>query len=101
MIFIYITCKDKKEAKRIGRCLVEKKLAVCVNYYPIDSIYWWEGKVVDDKEVVLIVKTVRKKFEKINKEIKKLHSYNTPFIGEIKLENVNKSYLSWLKKMLK
>lgn len=101
MILIYITCKDKKEARKIGLYLVEKRLAACCNIFPIESICRWNKKIVSGKEEVLIVKTLKNNFEKIEKEIKKLHSYKTPCIFEIALGRVNKDYLKWLEKEVK
>ena len=98
MIFIYITCKDKKEAKKIGFSLVKNKLASCVNIFPIESIYRWQGKIVQEKEAVLIVKTLKKNFKKIEKEVKKLHSYSLPCILEIPIKRGNKEYLEWLRR---
>ncbi len=96
MFFIYITCKNKKEAKKIGKYLVEKRLAGCINIFPIESIYWWKGKIIEDKEAVLIVKTLKKNYSKIEKEVRKMHSYTIPFIGQIEIKNVNKDYFNWL-----
>ncbi len=101
MIFIYIVCKNKKEAKKIGLKLVEKKLAGCCNIFPIDSIYRWKGKIVKEKEVVLIVKSLKRNFEEIRKEVEKLHSYTTPCILEIPIKRVNLKYFNWLKAELR
>ena len=98
MIFIYITCRDKKEAGKIGFHLVKKRLAACCNIFPIDSIYWWRGKIIKDREVVLIVKTLKKNFKKIEKEVKKLHSYVIPCILEIPIKKGSLEYLKWLEK---
>jgi len=108
MVFIYITCKNKEEAEKIGLHLVKKRLAVCCNIFPVDSIYWWSSfvkasedkkeKIVQDKEIVLIVKTLEKNFKKIEKEVKKLHSYTTPCILEIPIGRGNADYLNWFKK---
>lgn len=101
MVFIYITCKDKKEAEKIGLALVEKRLAACCNIFPIESIYRWQGKTTVDREVVLIAKTLKKNFKKIEKEVKKLHSYMTPCILEIPISRGSQDYLNWLKKEVK
>ncbi len=98
MIFVYIVCKNKNEAKKIGLKLIEKKLAGCCNVFPIESIYWWQKKIVKAKEVVLIVKTLKKNFKKVEKEVKKLHSYTVPCILEIPIRRENVDYLKWLKK---
>jgi len=98
MIFNYIVCKNKKEAKKIGLYLVKKKLAACCNIFPIESIYWWQDKIINDKEAVLIVKTLKKNFQKIEKEVKRLHSYKVPCILEIPIKRGGLEYLNWLEK---
>ena len=98
MIFVYSTFPNKKEAKRIGEGIVRKKMAACVNIFPIDSIYNWRGKVVKDKEFATIIKTKKKNFKKIEKFILENHSYDTPCILEIPLGKVTKKYLDWLRK---
>ena len=101
MIFVYIACKNKKEARRIGLYLVKKRLAACCNIFPIESIYWWKGKIEQAKEAVLIVKTLEKNFEKVEKEVKKLHSYAAPCILEIPIARANQDFLNWLKEEIK
>jgi len=100
MIFVYIVCKNKAEAKRIALNLVKKRLAACCNIFPIDSIYRWQKRIINDREVVLIIKTLKKNFKKIEKETEKLHSYEIPCILEIPIKRVNRLYLNWLKQEL-
>jgi len=101
MILIYIVCKNKREAKKIGLSLVKKRLAACCNIFPIESIYWWQNKIVQDREVVLITKTLKKNFKKIEKEVKILHSYRVPCILEIPIKEGSFEYLNWLEKEIK
>lgn len=101
MIFIYITCKNKKEAEKIGLSLIKKRLAGCCNIFPIESIYWWDRKITEDREVVLIAKTLKKNFKKVEKEVKRLHSYELPCILEIPIRKGSSEYLNWLKKEIK
>lgn len=100
MIFVFTTCKNKKEAKRIGLALVRKRLAVCCKVWPIESIYWWDKKIVKDKEVALIIETLKKNFRKVEHEVKRLHSYTIPCILEIPIKKASREYLDWLKKEL-
>lgn len=100
MVLIYITCKDKKEAKKISRYLLEKRLIACSNIHPIDSMYWWKDKLVDDKEFVVIAKTKKKHIKLIRKEVKKIHSYDIPCIIDIDVD-ANEDYLGWVKKEVK
>ncbi len=96
MILLYTTCQYKKEAEKIGNFLIKKKLAACCNIFPIESIYCWKNKIIKGKEVVLLVKTLKKNSNKARKEIKKLHSYKIPCILEISITEINSDYLKWL-----
>lgn len=95
---IYITCKNQKEAQRIAKIIVDKKLAACANIFPkIQSYYHWQGKKVWDKESVLILKTKNLKVQKIIKEVKKIHSYTTPCILVFGIKEGNLDYFKWLR----
>lgn len=100
MVLAYITCKDKKEAVRISRHLLNKRLIACSNMFPISSLYWWKGKIVNDKEFVIIAKTTEKNFKILEKEVKKMHSYEIPAILKIKTD-ANKDYMHWVKEETK
>lgn len=98
-IVIFITAPSKNEAEKIGKALVEKKLAACVNIIKdIRSIFFWKGKLSDEKEVLLIAKSKTKNFEKIEKEVKKLHSYEVPEIIGLPILMGSKDYLDWVDK---
>lgn len=102
MILIFITCKNKKEAEKIGLVLLKKKLAACFLVIPdVSSSYWWLGKIKKASEAILLCKTLSKKFADIELEVKKLHSYTAPIIVTIPISKVNKEYLKWLKTELK
>lgn len=96
-IVIYITTGSISEAKKIGRTLVEEKLVACSNIIsPIRSIYSWQGKICDDKETLMVLKTQKKLFKQIVKRVEKLHSYDVPEIIAIPILEGSKKYLSWL-----
>ncbi|MBU2496437.1 MAG: divalent-cation tolerance protein CutA [Nanoarchaeota archaeon] len=97
---IYITA-NKKEAKKIAKELVKKKLAACVNIFPITSIYKWKGKIIEDKELALFVKTKYTLFKDVEKEVKRLCSYDVPCILLSEIKKGHKPYLKWLKKETK
>ena len=96
MVFIYITCKDKKEAKAISKALLKKRLIACSNMFPIESMYWWKGKIQDDKEIAILAKTKPENYDKIKQEVKKLHSYDIPRIIKIETES-NEEYEDWVR----
>lgn len=95
-ILIYITNPSKKEAKKIAKYLIAKKLIACANIFPINSIYQWKGRIVDETEFVLIAKTADSNFEKVKNEVEKIHSYAIPCIVKIHVSS-NKKYFDWLK----
>ena len=96
MVLVYIVCKDLDEAKSIGRHLLEKHLAACVNMFPIESAYWWEGAIVEDREAVLIAKTVANRCDALERHVLALHSYSVPCILRLPVSGVEKGYLGWL-----
>jgi periplasmic divalent cation tolerance protein len=96
MIFVYITNPDKKTALKISKHLLENRLCACVNIFKIQSLYWWQGKIENSNEYVVIVKTKDKNYSKIEKEIRKIHPYKIPCILKIKINKANKDYLGWL-----
>ncbi|MCP4268184.1 MAG: divalent-cation tolerance protein CutA [Candidatus Brocadiaceae bacterium] len=96
-IVIYITTSSINEAKKIGSALVEEKLVACSNIIsPISSIYSWQGKICDDKEVLMILKTKRKLFKQIVKRVETLHSYDVPEIIAMPIIDGSSKYLSWI-----
>ena len=95
MILCYITCKDRKEAKHIAGILMGEKLIACANIFPIDSLYFWKGKLCDDAETVLLAKTQDKHWVKLKGRVEQLHSYEVPCI--IKLQaDANEAFASWI-----
>lgn len=99
-IFVYVTNPDEKVAKRIANHLLKKRLVACANIFPVDSAYWWKGKIENEEEYVLIAKTKKGNWEKVKREIKKIHPYSVPCITKINV-SANKEYEKWLIKEVK
>ena len=98
-MIIFIICKNKKEAGKIGLALLQKRLAGCIVVIPkVFSAYRWKGKVEKTSEAVLFVKTLKKKFREVEKEVVRLHSYEIPLVAALPVIKANKSYLAWLGK---
>lgn len=101
MILVYVPCKDDEEAKKIGKKLVEGKIAACANIIPkMTSYYIWDKKMQEENEALLICKTTENKARKLEETIKKLHSYSNPCIAIIKIDKINKEYERWAKKAI-
>ena len=96
-IIVFITAPNEKEAASISRTIVEERLVACVNIIPsVRSIYRWQGRVEDEQEVLMMVKTKKSLFERLQERVKELHSYEVPEIIGLPLVEGSKEYLDWL-----
>lgn len=94
---IYITAASAEEAVKIGRMLVGERLAACANLLgPIGSIYWWEGKLQEDEEAALIVKTTEALVERLVERVIETHSYSCPCVVALPIEGGNPAFLDWI-----
>ncbi len=96
-IIIYITHKNKKEAKKVAEALLRERLIACVNYFPIESSYWWKGKIATGKEIVTLVKTRKENWAKVKKAVEAIHPYETPCVMKLDVA-ANQSYVDWINK---
>ena len=94
LVVINVTCRNRKEATVIARALLKKKLVACVNLAPVDSVYWWENKLVTSRETALACKTVARNVSAATKIIVQFHSYEVPVITVEKVI-ANKKALDW------
>ena len=95
--FIYITCKDKEEALQVGKAVVNARLAACANILPgMESIYWWQGELVSDQEVVLVLKSTQSHVPGIVAKVKEVHSYSVPCIVALPILDGHPEYLQWI-----
>lgn len=95
---VLVTCANHIQAKLIARSVVEKRLAACVNIFriPIESHYRWKGKVEKARELLLLVKTTAGKLRALEREVKRLHSYDTPEFIALPIVAGSEPYLAWL-----
>ncbi len=93
---IITTCENKEQARNLGRGLVENKFAACIQLIPIESMYQWEGKMVEAEETLLLVKTKTELFLEVEKYIISHHSYSTPEIISLPIEKGFEKYLNWI-----
>jgi len=95
----FVTVPNEELGKRLARGLVEKKLAACVNIIPsIKSIYQWEGKIEEDSELLLMIKTRSSLISEVSKYVRQNHSYDVAEVISLPIESGNPPYLDWIGK---
>ncbi|CAH2601938.1 Periplasmic divalent cation tolerance protein cutA [Rhodovastum atsumiense] len=95
MRIFYVTLNTAEEAGRIARLLLERKVAVCCNWFPITCAYRWEGRIVEEAETVLLVKTQPGRRAAIEQAVAEVVSF-TNCIAELAPESVNAPFRAWL-----
>jgi periplasmic divalent cation tolerance protein len=95
---VLVSTGSEAQALQIGRELVERRLAACVNIVrSVCSVYRWEGKIVEEGEALLLIKSRREQFEAVRAAVRELHSYDTPEVLAFPIEAGDSNYLAWLK----
>jgi periplasmic divalent cation tolerance protein len=97
-IVVLVTCGSKKEARKIAQALVDRRLAACVQEIgvPMRSTYRWKGRVESANEVLLLIKTSRKRFSAVSTLVQELHSYDVPEIIALNIAEGSREYLDWI-----
>ena len=94
---LYVTAESAAEALRLGRLLVEERLAACANVIPgTTAVYWWEGKVQEGAEAVLVVKTRADLVDAATARIKAVHGYGCPCVVAFAVTGGNRDFLDWI-----
>lgn len=94
---VFVTVNGEEQAKMVADAVLETKLAACVSMVgPIRSLYWWEGKVQDDSELLLIMKTRKSLFDRLKQAVLNVHSYKVPEIVALPITSGHEPYLSWI-----
>ncbi|NJO73655.1 MAG: divalent-cation tolerance protein CutA [Leptolyngbyaceae cyanobacterium RM1_406_9] len=97
---VLVTTASREEAEAIAQTLVRERLAACVNFMPIQSIYTWQGKVHQAEEWQLVIKTNLNRFAHLEAKIREIHSYEVPEIIALPILVGSQSYLNWISEMV-
>jgi periplasmic divalent cation tolerance protein len=100
IVFIYTTCQDKEEARFLGLSAIEDKLAICADFWPVDSLYPWHGVMQEVTQYMVMITTQKQLAHKLISFITGLHSYSIPMVGECEVPLANPAYLTWTNKTL-
>lgn len=100
---VLVTCGSMKEARKVARGVVAKRLAACVNIgtASVESIYWWKGKVETAREFLLMMKTTSGKLAELEREVKTLHSYDVPEFVVLEIAAGSKEYFRWIEECVR
>ena len=97
-LVVFVTAPNEETAVKVARCVVEEKLAACVNIVSnVRSIYRWQGKIEDESELLLVIKTRQERFKALRERVKALHTYTVPEIIALPVTDGLEEYLAWLK----
>jgi len=97
IVMVFVTVPSLREASRISKAVLTSRLAACVNVIPgIQSMYQWKGKIVQEKEAMLVLKTTRLRYRKLEEKIKELHPYEAPEVIAIPLICGSSQYIEWV-----
>ncbi len=94
-IIFYVTHPSEEEARRISDSIVTARMAACANIFPIQSAYWWEGKIENGKEWVSLLKTAPHLRRQLQEAIERLHPYEVPCIMQWEV-SANEAYENWI-----
>lgn len=98
VLLVLVTAPTPEVAADLARALVEARLAACGNVVPgLRSIYRWEGRVQDDAEALLLLKTTRDRFEALRDEVLRRHPYQVPEVLALPVEAGSAAYLAWVR----
>ena len=96
-ILVYMTAPDAETARRIGRALVDRRLAACVNILPaIESMYWWDGSVQSEAETAFLAKTRAELYESLQACVLGMHPYEVPCIVALDIDRGHAPFLRWI-----
>ena len=96
-VVVFVTTSSQQEARRIGRKLVEGRVAACVNIVPsVHSIFQWDGKISTERETLMVIKTQARRFEGLSAVVRKHHSYQVPEIIALPVTRGSCDYLKWI-----
>lgn len=95
-VSLYVTAGSKREARRIATALLKARLVACANIFPVESHYWWKGKLESARETAIIMKTTERLARRAIAEVKRLHSYDVPCAVAWRIASGDPDYLAWV-----
>ena len=98
--YALLTCSEC-EKENISHTLLNEHLVACAKFMPVNSAYWWQGKITNDNETAILMETAEDLFDEIEAEVAKIHSYDTFVLTCISMSRINRKAEKWLNDNLK
>lgn len=98
---LVLTCESRGEAEKISRALLNDRLIACAKFAPIETVYWWKGKIASGLEVLLVMESREDLFDDVEAVVTELHSYDTFVLQAFPIAQISKKADGWLDKELK
>ncbi len=100
MVFIYTTCENIDEAKKLGSLIITKKIGACVDFWPISSCYEWEGSFQCVDQAMLLITTFEAKLDDVTQLITENHTYSVPLVAGVDVRRINHPYKEWMSEVI-
>lgn len=98
VVAVLTTAPDLEVAQRLGGVVVEERLAACANVVPgVTSIFWWNGALEREREVLVIFKTTNERVEALRQRVVELHPYDVPEVLAVTVDKGHEAYLDWVR----
>ncbi len=98
MLFIYTTCATSDEAEGMGKLIIGSNMAACVDYWPVESMFHWEGKFKKISQIMIVISTFESKLDDLTELISLHHSYSIPLVAGLDVRRINRPYKEWMMK---
>lgn len=95
-VSVYVTTPDEETGTRIARALLEKRLVACANLLPARSLFWWNGRIEESQEVVVLLKTKRALVDQVVRVVEAMHPDEVPCVVSSPIEGGASKYLAWI-----
>lgn len=101
LCILVTSVENKVQAEMIMKSLFDKKLSSCVHYFNVKTKYTWDGQILGDDEILMLIRTTDELYDEISDVLNSLHPYEVPDITKLSVDRVNEAYLHWLEKNVK
>ena len=100
MMIVFTSCANMEEARKLAQLIIDQRLAACVQFHEVGSMYTWKGELKAVKETLMVIKTLESKLQHIEDVISANHSYSVPEIAAVDVRRINRPYKEWMQEVM-